>query len=313
MANIICRNNQLQALIDNGKKMKFIKVPTSIIEDLNMNSERVAIFCYLCSNVGMNNNIMLSLPDLYDFLNRKWNRHVYEDWDKNPVKFILDSFRDIGFVEYLTENNELMCSTKLIPIRFYKDYIIECNENYFQTNQFAKIYLDELEIIMSKENCKYTESVNAKTGEPIMESHTVISLSELLLVFAWLRTKIHINNEKDSFGDKKAEALNCYLKDIAKAIKVDKDDMSALIALLVKLNLIYCDYGDYVPNIDNTKPKQIEHIIAYTYKRVEGETIYSGKNYYLSQVEKKKNELKEIRARTKKKTKIGKKNKIIKL
>lgn len=302
MTNNITVKRNIQSMIDNDKKKFFIKVPTNIIEDINLGEERVAVYCYLYSNVGINNRLLLSLPDLFDFLNYKWDSNVYRKniWNKNPIKLILDKFRDIGFIEYLTDNNELICSsTRFTEIRFYKDHITECNEDYFQTNQFAKIYFDELESIMSKENCEYTESVNAKTGEPIMVSHTVINLSELLLVFSWLRIKIHINNEKDSFGEKRAEALSCYLKDIANAVEIDKDDISTIIALLVKLGLIYCNYGDYtIMNFDGIKrPKQVEHIITYTYKRVEGETIYSGKNYYLSQVEKKKSELRKIKSK----------------
>lgn len=301
MANIINMKNKIQILIDNNKKKYFIKVPTSIIEDTSMSGERVAVYCYLYSNVGINNRLLLSLPDLFDFLNIKWDNNVYKKnrWNKNPIKLILDKFRDIGLIEYQTDDNELICSsTKFTEIRFYKDYT-ECNDDYFETKQFAKIYLDELEIIMSKKNNDYAESINAKTGETIMESHTIINLSELLLVFSWLRTKIHINNEKDSFGEKRAEALSCYLKDIANAVEIDKDDISTIIALLVKLGLIYCNYGDYtIMNFDGIKrPKQVEHIITNTYKRVEDKMIYSGKNYYLSQVEKKKSELRKIKSK----------------
>lgn len=307
----------LSDIINDNKKRYFIKVPLEVIEDKKFGKERVALFCYLYTNVGMNNRLLFSLSDFYDYLNCRLDKNVLshkDRWQKNRIKLIMDRFREIGFIKYEktndideNENNQLSCKGNNV-IRFYRDYVLDYCEDFFDNKNFAIIYLDELEIIMSKKEHEFIDKLLDKQHNVIAEVCTIIRQIDILLVFAYLRANIVMNIESDAYG-KKAEAFDCYFKDIAKATGLKEDKVSDIVSWLKQEGLIYFEYGDLIIYQNENQEKDYyrwnRHIFTNTYKRAKDKdsgiikTIKSGKNYYLSQIEKKREEISEYLTKNK--------------
>lgn len=270
---------------------KFVRVPLNIIEDKSMDKRRVSLFCYLAANVGMGSTIILSIPQLYSYYHRKWDLNVYKKdrWQKNYIKLIMDKFRRIGFVDY-NGSDELVCGKIPTEIKFYNNYIFDCNDNYFTNNQFAKIYLDELDKIMVDSKYSFTKIKEGGAQETIS-----VDTSEMLLVFAWLRNRIPMNREELAFGDKKAEAFTCYHKDISEAVGIKEGKIVNILIGLKKIGLIYCKYGTSKVIKDDNDDKKFFNwdrcIITNAYKRVGSETVDCGQRYADEQIKMKKQEI----------------------
>lgn len=274
----------------------FIKVPLSIIEDKTMDKERVALFCYLAAHVGINSKVLISLPMLYEYFNLKWDKHIYDSdrWNKNHIKKLLDRFRDIGFVEYI-DGDQLLCSGKKITeIYFFKNYVFDCNNDYFENKQFAKIYLDELYEIMAKRKYDYEEVVKKNKGRDKCINSSALRCIDVLLGFAWLRAKIPMNHEDAGFS-KQAEAYSFYYKDMVEATGLSEGVVSDIVGMLKNdLNLVYCESGDVKISKGNDGKKFFNWdrcIITNAYKRVGSETVDCGQRYAEKQIEMKKQEI----------------------
>lgn len=250
---------------------KYIYVPLSVIADTKMDIRRVAAFSYLRVHCGLNNVINFTIPDMVEWCGGKPDRTT--NGSNSKILSTLDSFRDEGYLTYLTEQSRssyMKC--KFDTAKYYES----CSNGY------AVIYLDEIDKIMNykKENLK-DSSLNNTT---------------ILLVFAYLRNKIRRRTnelapeERTSDGIRKrkerlSDAYWSNVNDMANELNISSKTLSKIIDILeLELKLIVTDRAYRVKN-ENDEFRTLPTIFANAYKREDKYLLDTGDNYSRTEIE----------------------------
>lgn len=250
---------------------KYIYVPMSVIADTKMDIRRVAAFSYLRIHCGLNNVINFTIPDIVEWCGGRPDRTT--NGSNSKTLSVLDSFKDKGYLTYLTEQSR----SSYMKCRFdIAKYYEECSNGY------AVIYLDELEKIMSykKENLKDSSLNN----------------TAILLVFAYLKNKIRRRpnelapEERTSDGIKKRrerlpDAYGGNINDMANELNISSKTLSKIIDILeLELKLIVTDRAYRVKN-ENDEFRTLPTIFANAYKREDKYLLDTGDNYSRTEIE----------------------------
>ena len=164
-----------------GNASNYIKIPSSLILDTEMRSNRIAVFSYLSMYKGLHSRLYVSVPSLLEWSGYK------NDPRKNGTndKFLdtLDELSDRGYLVYCDEINR----TSWGEIEFNTQQVFQMCFH----ESFAILYLDEIEKIMhyKNENKKDTQLTNVN----------------VLLVFAFLRHAIYRTPNKLRIQDRNPE------------------------------------------------------------------------------------------------------------
>lgn len=237
-----------------GMESKYIFVPASVIFDVEIDTKRIAVFSYLKIKCGLDDEVLLSVPDMVEWCGNKPDRRINGANDKflNIVNYL----SEIGYMTHLTEPSR----SRNIKCKLNVDYIKqECKEG-----GFSVLYLDEIKKIMNykKENSKDGFLTNAT----------------ILLVFAYLRYKINRrpnelmieHRSQEGIDDRRRtfpEAYDSHLKDIADDIGISSRTLSKIVDVLeYDLELIKTDRM-YRVKLKDDKFKTLPIIFTNAYKR----------------------------------------------
>ena len=250
---------------------KYIYVPLSVIADTKMDIRRVEAFSYLRVHCGLDNVINFTIPDMVEWCGGKPDRTT--NGSNSKILSTLDSFRDEGYLTYLTEQSR----SSYMKCKFD-------TEKYYEScsNGYAVIYLDEIDKIMNykKENLK-DSSLNNTT---------------ILLVFAYLRNKIRRRpnelapEERTSDGIRKrkerlSDAYWSNVNDMANELNISSKTLSKIIDILeLELKLIVTDRAYRVKN-ENDEFRTLPTIFANAYKREDKYLLDTGDNYSRTEIE----------------------------
>lgn len=258
-------------------------VPHSIITDSDMNDKRVTAFSFFSVRRGLDCCLTFSLNNIVKWTGRKPNRH------ENGIN---DKFAQA--VEYLEDQGYLTLSgkpghTSCVDACLSLDRIAEECE----CDRFAVIYLDELRKILDYKN------PNSK--DVFLNSDVV------LLVFAYLRMMIFrrrnrllpeeigvggiYNRELDieTRRKKSPDTYNGYYCDMADELGITSRTFSKAVDALNDMGLIY---SESLPRVKHDgKWKTTHTVFCNAYKREGDCLLASGEEYYLAEVENKKNKL----------------------
>ncbi len=268
-----------------GKSKNFVAIPESIIYDNQntLDTKRISILAYLFVRTGIDDNLLLSLKDIHDWLGKKVNKHTNRNTITSEIKSLLEYYKSVGILNYSSE----LSYTSYIRAEFYKNKIFEKKEMNAD-KRFAKIYLDELTTII-----QYRATNN----------NTRFDNSVVLLVFAYLRLNIYQNNELTGYKEMSyPEAYNIYYKDIANELGISERTVSKAIDVLTNLDLIYVKHRNKIKYLDSKTHKEKylipTSIFCNTYKRVQikGYTVQvaEGEEYYIAEVQKKIRKLEKL-------------------
>lgn len=257
----------------------YIKIPWSIITDVNLDTRRVGIFSYLRVHYGLNSIVNFTIPDAVKWCGGKPDRSQNGTNDK--FLSVLDSFNEYGYLLYLSERSK----SSYMKCKFNKQYYGEqCKNGY------AVIYLDEIDTIMNyqKKNSK----------------DSTVNNFIILLVFAYLRHKIvrrpNLLKPEERFPEmikdrqkRLPDAYNGCIVDMANEVGISSKTFSKIINILeCDLHLIVTDVGYRIKNEDDefrTPPT----IFANTYKREDEYLLITGDNYSRNEIELKAQKIKE--------------------
>lgn len=258
---------------------KYIYVPMSVIADTESDIRRVAVFSYLRIHCGLNNVINFTIPDIVEWCGGKPDRTA--NGSNSKILSTLDSFKDGGYLTYLTETSRssfMKCSFNVA------NYYDDCSDG------FAVIYLDEIEKIMS-----YKKS-NSKDS--------TLNNSTILLVFSFLRHRIRRRpnelkpEERTPDGIKNRrerlpEAHSGNINDFANEIGISSKTFSKIIDILeYDLHLIVTDRAYRVKNEDN-EYRTLPTIFANAYKRDDRYLLVTDDNYSRTEIELKAETMKQ--------------------
>jgi hypothetical protein len=263
-------------------KSKYFVIPSPVILLNTLNHKRVSIFSYLSIKKGLDNNLILKMSYILDWLNKKEDRH--KNGINEKIIECIEYFCDMGYLKLFDTFN----STNLLECCFNSEKLTEdCQNGLFR---FAIIYLDEVNTIL-----------NYRSND------TTINSDIVLLVFAYLRMKIYRrpnklditdinldNKNSHSYDIKKRreraiEAYDCYYYEIAEDLGITERVVSKAINILYGLNLIYFEGLPKTKYDDKWKTNHT--IFCNTYKRENGYLLAEGKEYYLPEIDNKKKKL----------------------
>ena len=261
-----------------SEEKTFIKIPQKLIIDTELSSERIALYVYLKLH-------SIIIPKPFRWIDWKeyaqTNNFAFDSqiqYDKNEIckwlgrtplykKDITDCSKRIENVIKGFINNNIIQNPQRIK---YNLFYANLNESY-DTN-FYKLFVDEINKIIDYKSDKY-KSVNK---------------ANVILVFAYLRFHIPINNVGTSY----VEAFDCFYRDIAKDIGIGDDAVQKAILVLNDIGLIYSEDYEYASG----KFILTTHIFSNTYKRdtVKEILIASGESYYKNNIAQQKEKLNKM-------------------
>ena len=260
-----------------GLESKYIYIPLSVIVDKELDIKRVGIFSYLRIHCGLNDMVGFTIPDMVEWCSMKPNKREGKSNDK--FSSIVDSFRDGGYLTYLTKTSK----TSYMKCKFNTGYYYnQCSNGY------AVVYLDELQKIMDYKN---------------LQGNSINNVA-LLLVFAYLRNKIRRRpnelkpEERTLEGMKQRrerlpDAFDSNITDIAKELGIHKQTVSKMIDILEQeLKLIVTDRAYRVKNEDS-EFRTLPTIFANAYKREDKYLLVAGEGYSRAEIELKAENMKQ--------------------
>lgn len=271
----------------------YFAVPASIILNSDMNEKRVTAFSFFSVRRGLDCCLTFSLNNMAKWTGRKPNRH--ENGINDKFAQVIEHIEDEGYITLSGKLGHTACTDACLNLDRISE---ECEHN-----RFAIIYLDELKKILEYKNPNSKDSF--------------LNCDVVLLVFAYLRMLIFRRRNKllpeeidvDGKNDHKydierrrarsPEAYNGYYCDMADELGMTARTFSKAVEALNEMGLIYSEslprvkYGD--------KWKTTHTIFCNAYKREGGYLLDGGEEYYISEIERKKNKLNIVEV-TKKKT-----------
>lgn len=205
-------------------KANFIRVPMSIITNVELDKMRVALLSYLLMYRGLNGKVMFSIPKFVEWAGFKSDTHT--DGMNDKVICALDYLNAMGFVVY----RDTLTRTSTIELEFDLEFHNEECEN-----DFAILYIDEIDKIANykRENLK----------------NAYLNSFSVLLVFAYLRRKIFRRQNKlkpeeqsaDGIEGRKKRCPEAYAstyKEIGDVLDLTATTVSKAVRVLQQLNLI---------------------------------------------------------------------------
>ena len=258
---------------------KYFAIPSSIIKNIDLNEKRVTVFSYFSKCRDLDNEVLFSINHIAKWMGKQPNRTA--NGINNKIIQIIQCLIDEG---YLTLSEEFNVSSYIDAV-----FNLSVVQSRCDIERFAIIYLDELKKIL---NCKNDAFANNDI---------------LLLVFAYLRMKIHrrkndllpeeinIDKKNDHEYDickrrlESPDAYDCYYCEIAKDLGISARIVSKAVSILNELGLIY---SESLPRIKYGNKWKTDHtIFCNTYKREGSNLLACGEDYYLAEVENKKKKL----------------------
>ena len=253
------------------KESRYVRIPWSIISDLELDTKRVAVFSYLRIRCGSDNIIGFTIPNMVKWCGNKPDRKINGTNDK--FLNIVDIFNDMGYLTYLTDRSR----SSYIECEFNNDYYEEeCSRKY------SVVYVDEIEKIM---NYKKSNS-----------NDNILTNNIILLVFAYLRYKIvrrpnKLNPEErcsDKIKDRRERLPEAYgdnVNDMAEEIGISSKTFLKIIDILeCDLKLIVTDKAYRIKN-DDGEFRTPPTIFANAYKREHTYLLITDNEYSRIEIE----------------------------
>lgn len=262
------------------KESRYIRIPWSVISNIELDTKRVVVFSYLNMRCGSDNIVGFTVPSMVKWCGSKPDKRTNGLNDK--FLNVIDVFSDMGYLTYLTDRS--------------RSSYMECefNNDYYEQERskgYSVMYVDEIEKIM---NYKKSNS-----------NDNVLTNSIILLVFAYLRYKIirrpnELKPEErypEFVKDRRKrlpEAYGSNISDMAKEVGISSKTFLKIIDILeCDLKLIVTDRAYRIRNEDGefrTPPT----IFANTYKREHTYLLVTGDEYCRGEVELRAERMKEF-------------------
>ena len=262
------------------KESRYIRIPWSVISNIELDTKRVVVFSYLNMRCGSDNIVGFTVPSMVKWCGSKPDKRTNGLNDK--FLNVIDVFSDMGYLTYLTDRS--------------RSSYMECefNNDYYEQERskgYSVMYVDEIEKIM---NYKKSNS-----------NDNVLTNSIILLVFAYLRYKIirrpnELKPEErypEFVKDRRKrlpEAYGSNISDMAKEVGISSKTFLKIIDILeCDLKLIVTDRAYRIRNEDGefrTPPT----IFANTYKREHTYILVTGDEYCRGEVELRAERMKEF-------------------
>lgn len=286
-------NNAAKFENDNSKTMVFpeltgnakikITIPQSIILDKDCDSMRLAVYTYLFIRRGRDDIFYFSVNTMLDWMHKKINRHKGGINDK--VVELLNYLKDQKYILYdssVFEKKRMNKSGKIKKVNVWENFFdmrfnVDTIQKEIDNNSYTVLYWDEVLAIMNFKN--------------IDKKDVYVNNTVILLTFAWIRLKIGRRLER--IDEKKRtqdwiEAWECYYIDIANDLDISERMVSKCVSALKDLGLIYYER---IPasKLSDTDYRSNHAIFVNQYKREGNLLLASGKDYYMNEMQKKKN------------------------
>lgn len=263
-----------------NKESRYVRIPWSVISNIELDTRRVVVFSYLSIRCGSDNIIGFTVPSMVKWCGSKPDRKINGTNDK--FLNVIDVLSDMGYLKYLTDRS--------------RSSYMECefNNDYYEQERskgYSVIYVDEIEKIM---NYKKSNS-----------NDNILTNNIILLVFAYLRYKIvrrpnELKPEErypEYVKDRRKRLPEAYgntINDMAEEVGISSKTFLKIIDILeCDLKLIVTDRAYRIRNEDGefrTPPT----IFANTYKREHTYLLAAGDEYCRDEVELRAERMKEF-------------------
>lgn len=207
----------------------FIIIPKEVIVNNSIDDKRILVFIYLAIMKTRNEKCYISCNHMINWFGYKPNINKGRINDK--FKLVLKSLINIGYIKEMD-----------IETEFKSNYLIELSLNEFAfkpTNNFTIIHLNEINSIK-----QYMSTINDKD----------ISLSKVLIIFTYLRSKIY---RRKTPKDKYPECFYSNYQVIADDLGVSRQTISKAVSILDELNIIHSEQMSTIKDADGNWKKGV--------------------------------------------------------
>lgn len=254
-------------IINDFKKTHYIKIPSSIIINKDLNSKRVLVLIYFLTHMSsFNNMVCFNLEMIIRYFNLN-NPNKNSKFKKDISNIII----------YLIENEYLYVYDKFDNTTIIKNEFITCyvNMDKYNDERFALIFLDEIYKIINYDNNKNNNQLKIY----------------MFLLLSYIRTKIPIRTHESFFY---IEAYNGFYKNISDELgNATYKYISEVFNVLQELEIIY---HIQIKRFKNKQGYWINAGLVFTnmYKRIfdknndgiyEIKEIRSGEEYYKKEID----------------------------
>lgn len=257
-----------------GDSAAFFRIPESVIMDSNAPPETMTAFAYFSIKGGIDGNAMFSLNHMAVWSGRKPDKHKGMVNDR-----IAKSISYLSGKGYLSLSDE-PSHASFSECKFDRDAVAERCEN----ERYAVLYVDEVRKLLSSNLLSSSEK----------------DCSLLLLAYLRMMMPRRINAffaEESDVEDRRIrypEVYNAHFKDIASDLGVTPRSVSKIAEAFKSIGLVYSE------TMPRTKDGEDEWHTGHTlfcnfYKREGFYLLASGEGYYLSEIERKKEKLKNLK------------------
>lgn len=254
-----------------GDSAAFFRIPRSVILDSNSPTETIVSFAYFSIRGGIDGSAMFSLNHMVEWSGRKPDKH------KGMV-----NDRMLKSILYLEEKGYLSMRgnpshASFSEARFDKDAVSdECDES-----RYAVLYVDEVMKVLSSDSVSSSDKANS------------------LLLLSYLRMTIprRLNTlfiEETDIEDRKKrypEAYGMYFKDMSEELGISQKALSRMADHLKSLGLIYSESMPRT-NIEGGGWMTGQTLFCNFYKREGVSLLADGEEYYMMEIERKKDRMK---------------------
>lgn len=292
--------------LENNLEKVYFKIPYSIVfkereEDIKISISkpdedlmRIAVFSYLQTFKGLNNQCVFSIKSMLKWMNIKPCR-TNQNGSNYRLLNIIKYFKNIGYIDYSSDEFE-----SGIGISWKEAKLVTVNTNKINddcTKQaFITCYYDEVKKILdlNQQEIKLVLDYDKK--------HSNINNLKLLYLFMYCRYNIIMRKNTVTFTKygtmsyeeemrmkikQYPEAYNCYYKDIAYDIGLKIQDIDEGFKLLEYLKLIHCERLKNI-RVDNDDGEYIFKknyaVITNYYKREKGMLLAYGSDYFSKEI-----------------------------
>ena len=260
-----------------------ITIPQSIILNKDCDSMRLAVYTYLFIRRGRDDIFYFSVNTMLDWMHKKINRHKGGVNDKavELLNYLKDQ-KYILFDSSVFEKEKVDENGKIRKVNIWENFFgmkfnVDTMQKEIDNDSYTVLYWDEVLAIMNYKN--------------IGKKDVYVNNTIILLIFAWIRLKIgrrlnRIDERKRS--QDWIEAWTCYYIDIANDLGISEKMVSKCVNVLKEIGLIYYER---IPasKLSDTDYRTNHVIFVNQYKREGNLLLASGKDYYMNELQKKKN------------------------
>ena len=258
----------------NGDSAAFFRIPCSVVLDSDSPAETLIAFSYFSIKGGIDGSAMFSLNSIVEWSGRKPDKHkgMVNDRMLKAIMFLEES----GYISIGGNPSH----ASFVEARIDRDMI----SNECENSRYAVLYVDEIMKILS------SDSISSSDKEGTLH---LLSYLRMMMPRRWNALFI----EETGIEDRRRrypEVYGTYYKDMSEDTGISQRSLSRIAEHLKSHCIVY---SETLPKtvMENGKWLNGQTLFCNFYKREGASLLAEGEEYYMSEIERKKDRMNKMR------------------